>query len=307
VAYRILEQAGFENIRNLTGGYTTWKNVYDDIPEIEFDNFTESGDPVNQPEGGTMEAMNTSPGKVKISVNACGLQCPGPIMEVYKALKDLEEGACIEISASDPGFGPDVKTWCQRTGNTLLESKTENGTIKAIIRKGISVGQEPVCQRNTAVPNDKSIIIFSGDLDKAIASFIIANGSLAMGRKVTMFFTFWGLNILRKNQHVKVKKGLIEKMFGGMMPRGSKRLGLSKMNMLGMGAKMIRSVMKSKNVDSLEELIKKAMDNGVRIVACTMSMDVMGIRKEELIDGIEYAGVADYLGAAETSDTNLFI
>ncbi|WP_425447592.1 DsrE/DsrF/DrsH-like family protein [Dethiothermospora halolimnae] len=157
-------------------------------------------------------------------------------------------------------------------------------------------------------PNDdKSMVVFSGDLDKAIASFIIANGAAAMGRKVTMFFTFWGLNILRKHDKVKVKKGFMDKMFGMMMPRGSKRLGLSKMNMGGMGPKMIRRVMKNKNISSLEELIEAAIDNGVRVVACTMSMDVMGITKDELIDGIEYGGVAAYLGAAEESNVNLFI
>jgi peroxiredoxin family protein len=151
------------------------------------------------------------------------------------------------------------------------------------------------------------MVVFSGDLDKAIASFIIANGAAAMGRKVTMFFTFWGLNILRKPEKVDVKKGFMDKMFGMMMPRGSKKLGLSKMNMGGMGAKMIRKVMNDKNISSLEDLIQQAIKSGIRIVACTMSMDVMGITKEELIDGIEYGGVAAYLGAAEESDVNLFI
>nr|WP_279230332.1 DsrE/DsrF/DrsH-like family protein [Thermohalobacter berrensis] len=151
------------------------------------------------------------------------------------------------------------------------------------------------------------MVVFSGDLDKAIASFIIANGAAAMGRKVTMFFTFWGLNVLRKSEKVNVKKGFMDKMFGMMMPRGSKKLKLSKMNMAGMGPKMIRKVMKDKNISSLEELIQQAIKAGVRIVACNMSMDVMGISKEELIDGVEIGGVASYLGAAEESDVNLFI
>jgi peroxiredoxin family protein len=141
------------------------------------------------------------------------------------------------------------------------------------------------------------MIVFSGDLDKALAALIIANGAASMGRKVTMFFTFWGLNILRKSNRIKVKKSFIEKMFGSMMPRGSKKLGLSRMNMLGMGSKMIRGVMKSKNVQSLEELLQAAMNSGVKIVACQMSMDIMGIRKEELIDGVEIAGVATFLGS----------
>ncbi len=151
------------------------------------------------------------------------------------------------------------------------------------------------------------MIVFSGDLDKAIASFIIANGAAAMGSQVNMFFTFWGLNILRKNQSVPVKKDLISKLFGWMMPRGSKRLGLSKMNMLGMGSAMIRSVMKKQNVYSLEELIRQAQQAGVKITACQMSMDVMGIQSEELIDGVEIGGVATMLADNDKSDMNLFI
>ena len=160
----------------------------------------------------------------------------------------------------------------------------------------------------TVQPNDgKTMVVFSGDLDKAIASLIIANGAVAMGREVTMFFTFWGLNILRKNEKVKVKKDLISNMFASMMPRGTKKLKLSNMNMLGMGAKLIRKVMKDKNVDSLEMLLQSAIDNGVKIIACNMSMDIMGIAAEELIDGVDLGGVAMYLGAAEEANVNLFI
>jgi len=153
----------------------------------------------------------------------------------------------------------------------------------------------------------KTIIVFSGDLDKAIASFIIANGAASMGKPVTRVFAFWGLNILRRQESVSVKKNFIEKAFGMMMPRGSKKLGLSRMNMGGLGAKMIRGVMNNKNIQSLEDLIKAAIDNGVNIVACTMSMDVMGITKEELIDGVNLGGVGYYLGEAEGANVNLFI
>ncbi|HML88182.1 MAG TPA: DsrE/DsrF/DrsH-like family protein [Methylomusa anaerophila] len=158
-----------------------------------------------------------------------------------------------------------------------------------------------------AAANDKTMVVFSSDLDKAIAAFIIANGAAAMGRKVTMFFTFWGLNILRKSESVNVKKNLLESMFGKMMPRGSKKLGLSRMNMGGLGGKMIRYIMGAKNVASLEDLMDQARKQGVRLVACNMSMDVMGIKPEELIDGVEMGGVASYLNAAESADTNLFI
>ena len=140
-----------------------------------------------------------------------------------------------------------------------------------------------------------------------MAGLIIANGAAAMGDEVIIFFTFWGLNILRKAQKIKVRKSFMEKLFGFMMPRGTDKLVLSKMNMGGMGTAMMRKVMKDKNIDSLEDLIKKAMDNGVKMIACTMSMDVMGITKEELIDGVELAGVGTYLGDAEESNVNLFI
>jgi len=140
-----------------------------------------------------------------------------------------------------------------------------------------------------------------------MASFIIANGAASMGKKVTMFFTFWGLNILRRPEGADVKKSFIESMFGKMMPKGVDKLKISKMNMGGMGTKMMKKVMHDKNVDTLQSLMQSALDNGVKMIACTMSMDVMGIRPEELIDGIELGGVATYLGDAEEANLNLFI
>jgi len=128
-----------------------------------------------------------------------------------------------------------------------------------------------------------------------------------MGDEVTMFFTFWGLNILRKAQKIKVRKSFMEKMFGFMMPRGADKLGLSKMNMGGMGTLMMKGIMRKKRVSSLPELIESAQDLGVKFIACTMSMDVMGIKPEELIDGVEFAGVATYLGEADEANVNLFI
>ena len=151
------------------------------------------------------------------------------------------------------------------------------------------------------------MIMFSGDLDKAMAGLIIANGAAAMGDEVTIFFTFWGLNILRKAQKIKVRKTFMEKMFGWMMPRGAEKLGLSKMNMGGMGTAMMKNIMRKKKVNSLPELIGSAQDMGVKFIACTMSMDVMGIKPEEIIDGVEYAGVATYLGEADSANVNLFI
>ncbi|MFA4884336.1 MAG: DsrE/DsrF/DrsH-like family protein [Desulfotomaculaceae bacterium] len=155
--------------------------------------------------------------------------------------------------------------------------------------------------------NKKTIIVFSGDLDKALASFIIANGAAAMGNEVTMFFTFWGLNILRKPEKIRTKKSFLEAMFGWMMPRGAGKLGLSKMNFGGIGAIMMKSIMKQKQVNTIQELLESAQALGVKMIACTMSMDVMGFKEEELIDGLEFAGVATYLGEADEANVNLFI
>lgn len=155
--------------------------------------------------------------------------------------------------------------------------------------------------------NKSTLIVFSGDLDKAIASFIIATGSAAMGNQVTMFFTFWGLNILRKEQYVPVNKSFMDKMFAKMLPRGPEKLGISKMNFGGFGAKMMKYTMKKKNIVTLKELIKTAQDLDIKMVACTMSMDVLGIQEEELIDGLQYAGVASYLAEANDAKLNLFV
>lgn len=152
-----------------------------------------------------------------------------------------------------------------------------------------------------------SIILFSGDLDKALAAFVIANGALAMDTKVTMFFAFWGLNVLRKENATAPPKDLLSKMFGWMMPKGPNRLKLSKMNMGGMGTRMMKYVMRRKNVYSLTQLIETARSSGVRLVACTMSMDVMGLTKEELLDGVELGGVATFIGDASQSKSTLFI
>ncbi|MEK0313873.1 DsrE/DsrF/DrsH-like family protein [Cohnella sp. 56] len=152
-----------------------------------------------------------------------------------------------------------------------------------------------------------TIVLFSGELDKAIAAFIIANGAAAYDHQVTIFFTFWGLNTLRKDEAVRTKKGLLEKAFGWMMPRGPRKMDLSKMNFGGLGPKMIKHVMKKHHALTLPQLIELAQEQGVKLVACTMTMDLLGLQQEELIDGIEYAGVAAYLGDASNGKVNLFI
>ncbi|AZN38382.1 DsrE/DsrF/DrsH-like family protein [Paenibacillus albus] len=158
-----------------------------------------------------------------------------------------------------------------------------------------------------SVKEKSTIVLFSGDMDKAIAAFIIANGAAAYDHEVTIFFTFWGLNALRKDELVPTKKGFLERMFGKMMPRGVNKMGLSKMNFGGMGPKMIKHLMKKHNVLTLPQLIELAQEQGVKLVACTMTMDLLGLQKEELLNGIDYAGVGAYLGDATDAKVNLFI
>ncbi len=292
IATRILLQNGFKKVKNLSGGYKTYCNAV----------IKKTGEKIVRNEDLVQTKSDKTP-VATIQVDACGLQCPGPILKVYDAIKDMIDGDIVEILSTDPSFAEDVKVWCKTTGNELLDVKFENKAFKATIQKGTGTSEET--QKTTK--NNKSLIVFSNDLDKAIATFIIANGAAAMGREVTLFFTFWGLNILRKPKAGKVKKDFISKMFGFMMPKGSKKLSLSKMNMFGMGGAMIRGLMKKKNISSLEELIEQAMKNGVKLVACTMSMDIMGIKMEELIDGVTVGGVASFLGSAEDSDMSLFI
>ena len=288
IASRILSQNGFECL-NLSGGYRLYSSIFKSAVPIQ------NNVKINNE---TMVPITSA----TIEVNACGLQCPGPIMKLSETMKNAESGDVIEIKTTDPAFATDVEAWCRRTGNTFGGVSSEKGISKAIIKKGGEVRST-----NSSASNNKNIIVFSGDLDKAIASFIIANTAASMGRKVSMFFTFWGLNILRKPEKINVSKDFMSKMFAGMMPRGSQRLSLSKMNMGGMGAKMIRRVMQNKNIDSLESLIKASIANGVELLACTMSMDVMGIKMEELIDGVKPAGAAGMLANAEESDMSLFI
>ena len=245
-----------------------------------------------------------------IKLDACGLQCPTPIMKLAECLKIIEEGKIVEISSTDLGFGSDVGAWCEMTENTLLSLNSENDIIKARVLKGKSIAA-PEAGKKAAMScqteGSYTIVMFSNDLDKALAAFMIANGAKATGKDVTMFFTFWGLNVLRKSNCKRVKKSLIDKMFGFMMPRGAEKLILSKMHMGGLGSLMMKSVMKKKNVSSLAQLIETARGSGVKLLACSTSMDIMGMKPEELIDGIEVCGVAKYVAESEKAASNLFI
>jgi peroxiredoxin family protein len=151
-----------------------------------------------------------------------------------------------------------------------------------------------------------ALVVFSGDLDRVLAAFIIATGAAAMGQHVSMFFTFWGLSVLKKDKQLS-GKSLFQKMMTLMSPGSSKSLPVSQMNYFGVGAKMLRSMMKEKNVNSLEEMITLARELGVRMIACEMSRDLMGIKEAELVAGLECGGVASFLADSLKSRTSLFI
>lgn len=289
---RMLAQKGFDNVYSFSGGYLLYKEIVKNKENFFMNNLPKP------------KITKASDSVASIRIDACGMQCPGPIMKLSETIKTLDNGEILELSTTDPGFKSDVSAWCDSTGNTLLALTTENKIIKAKIQKGLcSLTAQEVLPSN----NQHTMIVFSNDLDKALASFIIANGALAAGKEVTMFFTFWGLNVLRKPSGKPAQKGLIDKMFGLMMPKGAEKLILSKMHMGGMGTAMMKWVMKNKNVATLNELIEDAQKQGVKIIACNMSMDVMGIKEEELIDGVEIAGVAKYINEAGKSNSNLFI
>jgi len=219
-------------------------------------------------------------------------------------LDGLAEGDVLSVRATDPGFVADVPAWCRQTGHELISIGRENGHYRATIRK--HAGAAPTAA-STAAARDKTIVVFSSDLDRVMAAFVIANGAAAMGQKVTLFFTFWGLNVLRRSEGAQVEKSLTDRMFGWMMPKGPGRLALSKMDMAGVGRMMMKRTMRAKQVATLPELMETARRGGVRFVACAMSMDVMGIQREELVDGIEVGGVGTYLDAAGTANVNLFV
>jgi len=312
LAYRILVQNGFSRVRNLSGGWLTYKPVFEEKKLMvagQVDEKTTGYEASMASALSTVEPDNEAPVN-RVKIDACGLQCPGPIVQVFEMMKKLKNGDLLEVSATDPGFVSDIKSWCENTGNQLLKVEKKGDNIEALIRKGQAgkvVPEEEISQQPLPGREQNTFVVFSGDLDKAIAAFIIATGSASMGKKVTMFFTFWGLNILRQSDGVPVKKNFVERMFGWMMPRGSTKLPLSKMNIMGLGPRLIRGIMRQKNVASLEELIAQAKELNVQLVACNMTMDIMGIKKGELTDGVEIGGVATFLNAADKSGTTLFI
>lgn len=304
LAQRILMGRGYRDVRNLIGGYKTFSTAVAPLPAptaLSSATVSSSFDVVSA------EASSVSDTEKKVlKVNACGLQCPGPIIQVKKAIDSIEIGERVEIVATDAGFARDASAWCETTGNKLIENREEKGRYTVVIEKGDSAC---ACSSGgyAGGGRGKTLILFSDDLDKALATFVLANGAAATGQKVSIFFTFWGLNVLKKVQKPRVQKDFFGKMFGMMLPSSSLKLKLSQMNMFGMGSRMMRFLMKRKGVDSLESLRRQALMQGVEFIACQMSMDMMGIQREELLDEVTVGGVATYMERADKANVNLFI
>lgn len=285
-AERMLRQKGYD-VSNLSGGYLTWRMFH---PETHRPSPTPQAAPAKKDEADAV-------------VDASGLQCPGPLVQVSRVMKELAPGAVLLARATDRGFRSDLPAWCASTGNTFLGMTEEKGVFTARVRKG---GAEPPA---SAQKDSKrtTMVLFSGDMDKNLAALIIATGFASLGHQVTVFCTFWGLSILRREKPPRVKKGFLEKMFGMMLPTGPRRLALSKLHMMGAGTAMMKHVMRSKGVDSLPDMLSRAQQMGVVFQACEMSMGVMGITAEELIPGVETAGVGTFASLAEKSAATLFI
>ena len=300
LAQRILIGRGYRNTANLIGGYKTYSTAVAPIPAPT------ASSPAQPAASAPSQSAQSGSAKEPLRVNACGLQCPGPIMQVKKAIDSIAPGERVEIVATDAGFARDASAWCATTGNKLIEKKEEKGRYTVLLEKG-----DEACACPSSLPaaggRGKTLILFSDDLDKALATFVLANGAAVTGQKVSIFFTFWGLNVLKKIQKPRTEKDIFGKMFGMMLPSSSLRLKLSKMNMMGLGSRMMRFLMKRKGIDSLESLRSQALAQGVEFIACQMSMDMMGIRREELLDEVTIGGVATYMERADKANVNLFI
>ncbi len=301
LAYRILVQRGFTDVSTLSGGSTTFRAWHEvEVPEqdvpVPMESYAEAA---SLGLAAAAAATNTV-----IDLDCTGLACPGPIMRLAETMKGMKPGDDVVVHVSDPGFRLDAPSWANRNGHALIDIAPEGPGYVATLRKG---GVAAATTMAGPVRNKTSFVVFSGDLDKVIAAFIIANGALSMGEEVSMFFTFWGLNTLRREDPPPAEKAFMEKMFSGMMPRGASRLKLSQMHMMGAGTKMIKRVMRKHSVDSLPDLIASAQAAGARLIGCTMTMDLLGIAATDLIDGVELGGVATFLGEAHESGTTLFI
>lgn len=318
VASCILKGHGFNNVVNLCGGLRTYSIANAKVPMPSSSSSVTKAS--NCSSGCSTASAPVASGEVDLSnvekvIDARGLQCPGPILKLKKGIEELQDGQVVQITAGEVSFTRDAESWCKSTGNTFIKAENKDGAWQVFIRKGGTTalaeaqGSMSACAATAlAKKNDgKTFIMFSDDLDKALATFVLANGAAATGKKVTIFFTFWGLNAIKKIDKPAVEKDFFGKMFGMMLPSSTHGLKLSKMHMMGAGTKMMRYLMNKKGIESLESLRQQAIDNGVEFIACEMSMDVMGVKKEELLDNVTLGGVATYMERADHANVNLFI
>lgn len=238
LAYRILTQHGFDKVRNLSGGLKTYRAAT--APIVIHQENEDQTDESPSPQEKTLSSEPSAAPAIPVAaaktirVDACGLQCPGPILKMKKTMDGLASGERVEITATDPGFPRDAAAWCSSTGNQLISKEASGGKSVVIIEKG----EPKACNIVTSCEGKgKTFIMFSDDLDKALATFVLANGAAATGQKVTIFFTFWGLNVIKKLHKPETEKDIFGKMFGMMLPSSSKKLKLSKMSMGGIGGK----------------------------------------------------------------------
>lgn len=303
LASKILFANGFKDIYNLSGGYKTYSAAVASVEKAEPQILPENTD--------NMDRLQNDNSVKTVKIDAVGLQCPGPVMKLKQAMDSVAGGERVEVTATDAGFARDAQAWSNTTGNKFISKSEDKGKFTVLIEKsGASKAgidhAAGVCPTSMG-GKGKTFIMFSDDLDKSLATFVLANGAAATGEKVTIFFTFWGLNVIKKTDKPKIKKDMFAKMFGMMMPSDSLKLKLSKMNMGGLGRRMMRSVMKRKGVESLESLREQAIEHGVEFIACQMSMEVMGVGKEELLDNVTVGGVATYMERADKANVNLFV
>ena len=292
-AVSTLQNNGFDAV-NLEEGYSVYTGQYDTASPTAANGHHDSA------------VLNRLISDDRIKVEASGMQCPGPLLKVNEVMSGLKTGEQMEITVTDTGFCTDIEAWAKKTGNTVLKNEMNNDKVIVVLEKN-AMNTNIEGHKMTETKEGATMVVFSGDLDKALASFIIAAGAKSMGKEVTMFFTFWGLNVIKDpNAPRRNKKGL-DKAFSMMMPKSASKLPISKMNMFGLGSKMIQHVMRNKKVDALTEMIEKADALGVKMIACTMSMDIMAVEKEELLPHVNFGGVGTYRGDAENSNLNLFI
>jgi peroxiredoxin family protein/rhodanese-related sulfurtransferase/TusA-related sulfurtransferase len=284
-ALEMLIKNGYKNVKNLTGGYSAYSLAY---------------------EHKAQPAPHSHPKKnaTMIKIDASGLECPEPVLMLKHAIDKMQTGEQVEVTATDAAFIVDALAWSHSTGNIIISSKEDNGKYIVVVEKGKA---ETKHTKTSGEDNSKTFIMFSDDLDRALATFVLANAAAATGKKVTVFFTFWGLNVIKKTKKPRVKKDFFGKMFSLMLASDSLKLKLSKMNMFGIGSRLMRYIMKTKGIESLESLRSQAIEQGVEFIGCQMSMDVMGVKKEELLDNVVIGGAANYMERAEKASVNLFI